>query len=345
MISQKYLSRAYIGILGVVTVVVAACGVDRPTSDPIGTTVQPGITMQGTEMQGMILRGQAMQGLTMQGFRFAGATLNGALDALHIERGELVATRGTTTLRGTALVGAQLLADVQGSSEGAPATAVARYQITSIVPEDAVHYDPTGTGNTWLYTLEQWVDDTASWQPACPTDSDGRSAAIPMTATWNNHGDRVESTTQFTFGCTTGVIAKCYRWGYRPWLNGYGHMAATHWTCTRLARADYCGDGVPHTRNGTTINLWDTLPHGGIQHHGLLAPLGMIFEAGWNTQGAVCLSRARWLDLDGAALAALCPSRLVPPGVNGTVCDLASSVLDYDDDVQMFNESYIGLDL
>ncbi len=73
-------------------------------------------------------------------------------------------------------------------------------------------------------------------------------------------------------------------------------------------------------------------------------PLGMIFEAGWNTGGAVCLSRARWL-LDDT-LANLCPDRLVAPGLlggvlGGTVCDTVSDVLGYDADAKMFNESYL----
>src|SRR5678815_5264127 len=112
---------------------------------------------------------------------------------------------------------------------------------------------------------------------------------------------------RFTLGCTTGVIAKCYRWGYRPWVNGYGDLVAMHWTCTRLARADYCGDGTPHTHDGTKINVWDTLPRPIESHGGLLPPAGMLFEAGWNTGGAVCLSRARWMLDDANALAALCP--------------------------------------
>ena len=142
------------------------------------------------------------------------------------------------------------------------------------------------------------------------------------------------------------MIAKCYRWGYRPWVTGYGDLTAMHWTCTRLARADYCGIGVPHTRNGTTINVWDTLPAPGpIQSHGgLLPPLGMLFEAGWNTGGAVCLSHTRWLLDDGLAIAALCPTRLVAPGVlSGTVCDLVAQVLGYDPNAKMYSESYLNL--
>jgi hypothetical protein len=322
-----------------------ACGVES-SSPPTSTTEQPGMNLQGMNLQGMNLQGMNLQGMNLQGILVDGATLSGApLTNVRVERGEVVAEQGGATLRGTALVGAQFQAQVSNPAGSPPATALIAYRITAIQSELSA-YDPTSTGHTFLYTLEQWVDDTASWQPGCPADNDGRNAAIPLAAIWDEHGDRSESSTMFTLGCTTGVIAKCYRWGYRPWVTGYGDLTTMHWTCTRLARADYCGDGVPHTRNGTSINVWDTLPPPGpIQKHGgLLPPLGMLFEAGWDTSGAVCLSRARWLLDDGGLLASLCPDHLIPPGLLGaTVCNTASDVLGFDPDAKLFNESYLNV--
>jgi hypothetical protein len=311
------------------------------------TTEQAGMTMQGMTMQGMTMQGMTMQGMTMQGMSLDGMTLSGdPLQAVRVERGEVVAQRGPVTLRGTALVGAHLRAQVRNLAASPPASALVEYRVTAIEPE-APGYDPTGTGNTYLYTLEQWVDDTASWQPACPVDTDGRRVAIPLAATWDEHGDRIESSAMFTFGCTTGVIAKCYRWGYRPWVTGYGDLTAMHWTCTRLARADYCGIGVPHTRNGTWINVWDNLPAPGpIQRHGGLLglpPTGMLFEAGWDTGGAVCLSHSRWLLDDGLELAELCPERLILPGLGASVCDTVPDALGAHAHARMFNEAYLNL--
>ena len=189
---------------------------------------------------------------------------------LRVEHGEVVAEQDQVTLHGASLVGAHLLRP--GAESRVPIAPVDRARRVSDHRRRAgrlAAYDPTHTGSTFLYTLEQWVDDTGSWQPACPVDADGRRVAIPLAATWDEHGDRIESSSLFTFGCTTGVIAKCYRWGYRPWVTGYGDLAAMHWTCTRLARADYCGDGVSHTHDGTWINVWDNLPAPGpIQKHG-----------------------------------------------------------------------------
>jgi ADYC domain len=314
------------------------------------TTEQAGTTMQGTTMQGTTMQGTTMQGTTMQGFQFAGATLGGvALMNLRVQQGELVAEQNQVTRRGASLIGAHLRAQVRNPATNPPVTALIEYRITNVVQEDS-KYDPTQTGSTFLYTLEQNVDNSGSWQPACPVDADGRRVAIPLAAMWNEHGDRIESSSLFTFGCTTGVIAKCYRWGYRPWVTGYGDLAAMHWTCTRLARADYCGNGVPHTRNGTWINIWDNLPSPGpIQQHGggllQLPPPGMLFEAGWSTSGAVCLSHARWIT-GGNLIAQACPDRLIPPSpLGGTVCDLMTQVLGCGSSPRMFNEAYINIDL
>jgi hypothetical protein len=324
----------------------AALGMALCACEVVQTSVteQAGMNMQGMNMQGMNMQGVNLQGMAMLGYRRNGATLAGAaLDNVRVERGEVVAERGSTTLRGAALVGAHFLAEVRNLQVTPPATAVVEYRITAVAPELS-QYDPTRTGNTFLYTLEQWIGDTGAWQAACPPDTDGRSVAIPLAATWDERGDRIEQGSLFTFGCTTGVIAKCYRWGYRPWVTGYGDLTATHWTCTRVARADYCGIGVPHTRNGTWINVWDKLPAPGpIQRHGLLAVVGMLFEAGWNTGGAVCLSHSRWLLDDGLEIAALCPERLIPPGLGGTLCNTVQDVLGFDSNAQMFNESYLNL--
>jgi hypothetical protein len=308
------------------------------------TAEQPGISMQGISMQGISMQGISMQGMRMLGFQVDAATLGGApLTNLRVYRGEVIAQRGGITLRGTALAGAQLQAQVRNLDVDPPETALVTYRITNVALEDW-SYDPTHTGSTFLYTLEQWVPEGSSWQLACPADTDGRRVAIPLAATWDEHGDRIESTSLFTFGCTTGVIAKCYRWGYRPWLTSYGaNMATMHWTCTRLARADYCGNGQSHTLDGTWINVWDNLPYPGpIQKHGLLPPLGMVFEAGWDTGGAVCLSHTRWNALEGL-ITATCPDRLIPPGLGGLACDSLLDVLVQEPSVRMFNESYLDL--
>ncbi|HEY0483948.1 MAG TPA: ADYC domain-containing protein [Kofleriaceae bacterium] len=313
----------------------------------LGRVQQAYMSQQGTQLHGIQLQGTQAAGMTLQGFQLEGATLNGAaLVNLRVEHGELVAEQGQVTYHGADLVNAQVYAQVRNLFAIPPTTATLEYRITAIEAESP-DYDPTHTGSTFLYTLEQNVDDTGSWQPACAIDGDGHHAAIPLTATWNGHGDRVESSSLFTFSCTTGVIAKCYRWGYRPWVTGYGDLTTLHWTCTRMARADYCGNGTSHTRDGTVINFWDNAPAPGPIRTQGTTPLGMLFEAGWSTSGAVCLSHARWL-LSGPVIALGCPDRLIAPGLGilgATVCDTAAQVLGQATSARMFDESNLNLNL
>ena len=328
--------------------IVAALCASYCTWDTFDTsTVEQGFgsSQQGTQLQAVQLQG-AVAAMTMQGFQYAGAKLHGAtLNNLHVEKGELVAQLGNATVRGLGLAEAVLYAQVHDATVNPPVSATVEFQITAI--EQETNYDPFVTGNTYLYSLSQNVDGAGNWQPACLPDYDNRRAAIPIAAIWNDHGDRVESSTLFTLGCTTGVIAKCYRWGYRPWLTGYGDVQTTHYICTRAARADYCGNGKTHTRDGTWINIWDNLPPPGpIQAQGT-TPAGMVFEAGWNTSGAVCLSHARWL-LGGPLIALGCPDRLIAPGLGVpgvTVCDTVAQVLGQSADARIFNESNLNLNL
>src|ERR1043166_6010950 len=109
--------------------------------------LMPGINMQGINMQGINLQGINLQGMNMLGFRFEGATLDGVpLDHVRVLRGELIGGRGGTTLRGTALTNAQLVAEVRDITVTPPATAQVTYRISSIIPEDSRN-DPTGTGH------------------------------------------------------------------------------------------------------------------------------------------------------------------------------------------------------
>ena len=297
------------------------------------------VMQQGQQMQGQQMQGQQMQGASLNGAEqpvvhsYTGASLaNGrALKKLSLEQGTLVGTGPAgRTYSGQALVGTLIPAQ-QGD-----ARLVTR--ISSATP------DPTfPEGGTWLYGVDVLAAD-GSATPLCRPDLNGVSAAIPVAATFNTHGDRVESTTQFTFGCTAGVVAKCYRWGYKPWLTGDDDFAALHWACTRMARADYCGDGTSGTFDGTWINLWDSAGAPGPFNSYSAAP-GYLFEAGWSTRGAVCLSKQRWLTLP-PDVQARCPDRLIAPGAAtgvATVCDTQSDVALFDSTTELFDESQVNV--
>ncbi|MDC0713172.1 ADYC domain-containing protein [Stigmatella sp. ncwal1] len=220
------------------------------------------------------------------------------------------------------------------------------------------------TGNTFLYRLTG-ASPGGPPEDVCPSDTDHPNGmwAVPMDGVFNPlSGEREDNEPKrFTFGCDTGVIAKCYRWGYKPWLLPQDlkepkMMQDLHLACTRMARADYCGNGTSHTQNGTPIHPWDRLPNA-------IRPLAPgtdtpLFEAGWSPTGAVCLSKTRWENLK--PLPATCP--LVAPGwlvpgaegvpcppgqlrdiatgkLCATVCNSEEDALAYQSTLKLFNES------
>lgn len=328
-------------------VLIAALCATYCTSEVVETTETVsaidgyGSSVQGTKLDAIQLMGPH-EGKTMLGFQYADATLDGvALTNLRVEKGDLYAERNQVTLHGVALKNAYLYAQVKNNANP-PVITTVEYKLADVQIETG--YDPTGTGGTYLYRIEQNVSGT--FTAACPVDADGRRVAIPVAATWNTQGARVESPTLFTMSCTMGVIGKCYRWGYKPWLTGYGDLVSQHWACTRMARADYCGNGEPRTRDGTKIGMWDDLPPPGPINEKGQTPLLMMFEAGWNTSGAVCLSHTRWV-LGGLLLiAARCPGKLIPLGLLGAhVCNQLSDVLGFDPNAHLFNESNLNLNL
>ena len=70
------------------------------------------------------------------------------------------------------------------------------------------------------------------------------------------------------------------RWGHTR--DGVS-LAPYYQACVRMVRADYCGDGVEHTRNGTPVDIFDRV---GVQKDEPAPPLS--FEAAWGPEGAIC---------------------------------------------------------
>jgi hypothetical protein len=110
-----------------------------------------------------------------------------------------------------------------------------------------------------------------------------------------------------TIACTNGAIAKCIRLGYKPWKDAPDRpMRALHQACTRMIRADYCGDGRTHTKDGTNIDVFDSY---GVQRRAETDPAIEVFEAAWDADGAVYLNVPRFGD-DVASVVAECPEKL-----------------------------------
>jgi hypothetical protein len=145
----------------------------------------------------------------------------------------------------------------------------------------------------------------AGWQPLCGLEPDGSPVtAIPLSGRWDDSvgtptgGSHIDDPDVITFACQHRALAKCVLLGYKPWATkGPLSLADHHQACTRLIRADYCGDGVSWTRDGTTIDLYD---HIGIQED---TEPSWVFEAEFRPDGAACVSRKRideMTTIDGA---------------------------------------------
>jgi hypothetical protein len=191
---------------------------------------------------------------------------------------------------------------------------------------DAVERDPRDPeGEVMLYELSEQDPASGEWQNACQADPDGRRLGFPLAGSFTSDGRYEPTPGRLLITCTGGAEGKCVRWGYKPWRQTEegSSLMPYYQTCVRLARADYCGDGVGHTRNGTRIDIFD---HIGIQRDEPDA--GMSFEAAWGEDGAVCVSHTRLPDvLSTAALKELCPDRVAQS------CDEATPAL-------LFNRSF-----
>jgi ADYC domain len=180
--------------------------------------------------------------------------------------------------------------------------------------------DPAG--EVVLYALSEQDPGSREWRNLCLPDPDGRRLGFPLAGAFTSDGRYDPAHAGILLTCTGGAEGKCVRFGYKPWGFGPNHvpLAPYYQTCARLVRADYCGDGIGHTRDGTPIDIFDMI---GIERGE--PALGMTFEAAWGPAGAVCVDHTRLPDvLDSTALAANCP-RLKQS--IGETCDEAAPAL------------------
>ena len=259
---------------------------------------QRGWSSQGPDLVGTHVTGSDGRAAAVRTFLLDGMSTR---DGLPIRRvrvvhgalvGEIAAATGPTEIAGAAWDKARVRAVldcVDGTS--LPLTA----QI------EAVHRDAERPdADAWLYHLAI-LDTPSGRQSACDPDLESRetgatavegeakeTGAAVFAGVWAASGELRERPGAFTFACAEAAVTKCDRWGYRPESAGDLHAA-----CTRMARADYCGDGGAATRKGTQVDHWDRDGHA---KRG--APRqDQTFEAAWSPRGAVCMGHPRWQGL------------------------------------------------
>jgi hypothetical protein len=228
-----------------------------------------GIFYNGIVINGRGLNGRGLNGMSLNAINFNDTSLQGAeLGRVQLRDGRLVAldTEGAV-IEGVDWTGSRVLAllddevidleieEVQKASSDGPT------MVRLTLDGQSICSDPSAFG---MFVPGTW-DETGALRPT------------------------VEGEPAFdvTFSCPSGVIAKCVTWGYAPWDAG----ADVHQSCVRMARADYCGDGTSHTRDGTPIDVFDAA---GVQQAS--DDEGFEFEAGWGPDGAVCVSKPRYHD-------------------------------------------------
>lgn len=202
-----------------------------------------------------------------------------ALEGVSVEEGRLVAP----SLKSGELEGALF----QGAASDGQPVEVALCGAERSAEEPA----------TVWYQIEMWNSKKATWENPCvATYGTPKPRALAMRSVWDKSGARHEEPGKFTFACENGAIAKCVSWGYKPWATRENRsLEDFHQACTRMARADYCGNGRSYTQDDTRIDISDEL---GILTRTADAAvdsrLGQLaFEAAWGPEGAVCLARMR----------------------------------------------------
>jgi hypothetical protein len=223
---------------------------------------------------------------------------------------EVVGTAFRLTMAdGRVLAGADLVGAVLTLGDGAGTGLKVR--IDAVRPDAG---DPAD--EVTLYALSVEDPPTGTWHDLCTPGPDGLALGFPLAGTWTPAGEHLPSGEGFSLTCTSGVIGKCVRMGYKPWAATANGMPlwAYHQACTRLLRADYCGDGTGHTRDGTPVNIGDRL---GLQTFDPAS--AMSFEAAWGADGAVCVHRVRVPEAASLEeLVRACPDRLT--GKVGEAC-------------------------
>ena len=172
---------------------------------------------------------------------------------------------------------------------GAVLTMVGRGRRPTAVRIDAVERDPADP-EILLHSFSVRDEASGEWRNLCGPDPSGVAKALPMRGALDANAEYQLEAPGFSMSCTSGVQAKCVRWGYKPWWPDPPgvRMIDLFRSCMRMARADYCGDSRPHTVDGTRIDLYDVA---GIQRPEPVST--QSFEAAWAPHGAVCLARTR----------------------------------------------------
>ena len=311
--------KTTIGLLGLCVglAVASGCGpndLNGVSDQDIAAQWQSDERDNGTELNGVELNGISYNGISYNGISYNGISYNGiSYNGISYNGTSLKGTRADQSVEvdSTAFTGV----DMNGVLTNGNALAMKIVSVTW-----------NSVAGQYLYTIKYYNGDTYSWEWMCGLDGNSNPiAAMPiMKAYVHPNFDLDSNQNRFTFGCVNAAVAKCALWGYRPWdqnraetyssTTKYRDLGLWHQSCQRLVRADYCGNGVSHTRNGTPVDVYDAM---GIQNPDNVG--GNTLEADWRPDGAYCIQHTRWGTADSTLtpgetdyqyVQRVCPSRL-----------------------------------
>ncbi|RJS20246.1 hypothetical protein DRW03_21115 [Corallococcus sp. H22C18031201] len=308
-------------VLGVVVVagVLWGCGSEWGPPVPLAASSQGAelSTPNGRNLNGRNLNGRNLNGSDLSGMLIAvdyanarqGPTLR-PLDSVRLVGSSFVGNIGTHVLSGADFVGVRFKGRL---GEGGA---------VELRVDDA----DQGTGaehDVWSYAVS-FLDKDGQWRSICRGPNDEPLRAIPAAGRWDYRqgvpgagGAKLDDPSAFTFACEGAAIAKCIHFGYKPWaLRPDGRsLAAYHQACTRMVRADFCGDGESHTQDGQWVNVYDAI---GVQQD--TEP--WVPEAEWDVSGSRCFTA-----VTRAHTEVSCPGRLNRPDCGASAHFQAGTLL------------------
>lgn len=290
MQKQVFLSVA----LGVATSMASGCSDGRDEADLRTTALRlPYTAANGEQPNGLKSNGLKSNGLKSNGLKSNGLGVNKTITNLVVEATETA----PPTLKGFVL---EDNLDISGA-DFVGATIRARYSNGAEDQVVVTDYSNTLVPGMDLYLVIAKSDN----EPICGYDSSNNPIwASVMPDVFNvNDGSEANDPTLFTFACRFAALEKCNEYGYpkSKSINEYNGTSRRkrmltdyHAACVRMVRADYCGDGVGHTFNGTSIDIYDHL-EGNNTPSNTVGSAGWEFEAGWADDGAHCIGKTRWM--------------------------------------------------
>ncbi|WP_253910510.1 ADYC domain-containing protein, partial [Pyxidicoccus fallax] len=279
-----------------------AGGVAEPEESTFQSRVAELASPNGRNLNGRNLNGRNLNGTELGqplvSVNFAGVQTATSVDeplvSVWLQGSVLHGFDGSRTVSGQDFVGARFVGNLGDGTQVA-------------LRVDGIQPGQDADADVWSYRVSYFDMTAGAWKPACAADDGSALGAIPVAGRWNyaqgvaGGGSHLDDSTVFTFACEGAAIAKCVRFGYRPWAttaDGRG-LAEYHQACTRMVRADFCGDGTSYTQDGNWVNLYDGV---GVQEDSET----WLTEAEWDANGARCFTSST-----RASAPVSCPGREV----------------------------------